>query len=480
MRGGVLFLLVIAFAFAQYNLNGAWNFVNSNGTLRGSGNVPGEIQIDLFNAGLIPDPYFGYGDTDLRWIAYDDWTYSRQFSMNKSDLLKKKIVLVCDGLDTVSKITLNNVVVGQSDNMFRRYIFDITNTVSGSNMIQVGFTSAINYAKQTADNYTQAPPQGIPPNCPADVQRGECHVNFIRKEQCSFSWDWGPAFAPQGIWRDIRVEAYDTVVLREVTVVTTPISFDEKTWTLNLQMFVDAADLVDGNINILLSGESIGQQTMSFFAGENVVNISLPVKGVNPWWPNGYGVANLYTLTVEITSGAETSSKKMRIGFRTVELNQDVVSNGNLFYFKVNGVPIFLKGANWIPADSFESRVTEKVLRNLLRSAKEAHYVVVRNWGGGIYQHDDFYDVCDELGLLVWEEFKFACAMYPVDNNFLSSVSEEVKYQVRRLQHHPSILVWSGNNENEAALAENWYGTSKNKEYYAFVFWKYPTFNFGI
>ncbi|XP_074621732.1 beta-mannosidase-like [Acropora palmata] len=458
----------------EINLGGPWKVQNANKSLSVYGEVPGNVHTALFRNGRIPNPYFRFNDVHYRWIAYDNWTYTRTLEVSEALHSKRQVVLVFEGLDTVATVLVNGIKVGQSANMFHRYIFDAKGALkTGLNMIEVRFISAILYAKEQAKKY----PYPVPPECPVPVQRGECHGNFIRKEQSSFSWDWGPAFVPQGIWRNVYLQAYNSAVIRDITVTPTKVTSENITWELSVEAFVHAAnDWVPGSLSISLP-ELSRSLKFALKLSKGMQRVSFPVMtfskkdGVKEWWPQGYGKQNLYALKVMFTSssGEEMSSISRKIGFRKVRLVQEQIkqSTGLGFHFEINDLPIFLKGANWIPADAFEDRVTSSVLRNLLQSAADANMNVIRNWGGGIYQHDEFYSIADELGLLVWEEFMFACALYPTNEDFLASVREEVQYQVRRLHYHPSVFVWSANNENEAALADNWYNTTSTFSRYA-------------
>ncbi|MGH0160516.1 UNVERIFIED_CONTAM: hypothetical protein FKN15_052526 [Acipenser sinensis] len=377
--------------------------------------------------------------------------------------------------------------------------FDVTRLVKDSNVIQVDFTSAITYAaEQRAAHVSYM----VPPECPPPVQKGECHVNFIRKEQWSFSWDWGPSFPTQGIWRGIRIEAYD--VFQLVYLTATP-SYDQNTkqWNLQVEAFFDTVSLkpLAGHVTIhipKLQTQQIYEVTLQ--PGQSNSKLILPVNTIVPleyWWPSGQGNQTGYNMSVAVSVAEGYSiEKNIMVYFRTVELVQEPIpgSPGLSFYFKINGLPIFLKGSNWIPADSFQDRVTPDILRNLLQSAVDANMNTLRVWGGGVYEMDEFYDICDELGIMIWQDFMFACALYPTEKSFIDSVREEVTYQivpleywwpsgqgnqtgynmsvavsvaegysieknimVRRLKSHPSVIIWSGNNENEAAIASNWF-----------------------
>ncbi|CAH1246435.1 MANBA [Branchiostoma lanceolatum] len=457
------------------DLNGVWLASNGGGDINVNGTVPGCIHTDLMAAGKIGDPYFRFNDVEYRWIAKENWSYSRQFNVTETLLKHKEIVLVCEGLDTVATVTVNGHNVGQSNNMFRRYTFDIKSVLqSGVNTIQVTFQSAIKYAAEKNRSHVE---YMVPPDCPPAVQKGECHPNFIRKEQCSFSWDWGPAFATQGIWKNISIQAYDSAVIRDVFV--TPTKGDGKTtlWLIHVTVYMDVSKTSKTPVTGIVNAQLQGFPTL--FVKNNVklkspsdqltltLNVSSQFK-VESWWPAGYGKQMMYKVGVTFvsTDTGEVSAKLVKTGLRTVELVQETIkgSPGLSFYFKINNVPIFLKGSNWIPADAFKNRISTQYTRNLLQSAVDANMNTLRVWGGGIYEHDDVYDIADELGIMIWQDFMFACAMYPVDDDFLGNVREEIQQQVVRIGNHPAVIAWSGNNENEAALAANWYGTDNTTQ----------------
>ncbi|XP_078057254.1 beta-mannosidase isoform X2 [Mustelus asterias] len=414
-----------------------WKIRSGNGSVRAAAAVPGNVHSALLSGGIIQDPYYRFNDDAYRWIVLDNWTYSRTFSL-PSDFSKwKRVNVVCDGLDTVATILINNITVGTSNNMFRQYTFDSTDVIRERNFIEVRFLSAVSYAAQQSAQHSKYP---VPPECPPPQQNGECHVNFIRKEQCSFSWDWGPSFPTQGIWKDIRIEMYNVCHLTRLTATTT---YDKKTqqWSVESESFYDVVSSkpIEGELTVNIPTLRT-QQTFKIVL-ENGEDSRSKVKldinqnaSVDLWWPNGYGSQTGYNMTVTLTINREQHSEKsILIYFRTVELIQEPVpgSPGLSFYFKINGLPIFLKGSNWIPADAFLDRVTFDVLQNLLQSAVDANMNALRVWGGGVYEQDEFYHLCDELGIMV-----------------------------RRLKSHPSIIIWSGNNENEAALAINWFNIS--------------------
>ncbi|XP_071598687.1 beta-mannosidase isoform X1 [Heliangelus exortis] len=454
------------------SLRGKWRLWNGNGSVVLGGEVPGCVHTALQRQGLIQDPYYRFNDVMYRWISLDNWTYSRTFN-TPFDIRKwQKVNLVFEGVDTVAQIRMNNITLGRTDNMFIRYSFDISSLIREVNVVEVHFLSAISYAAEQSRCHKG---YSIPPACPPPVQQGECHVNFIRKEQCSFSWDWGPSFPTQGIWKDVRIEAYSHYHL--IYFSSTP--FFEKSaqqWSLEIKAIFHVvsskpiAGLVTVSIPKLQTQQTFGVKLQP---GEGsivlLVNINKSAT-VEAWWPNGHGKQTGYNMTTTFSMEAGYQIEKFsKAYFRTVELVQEPIpgSPGLSFYFRINGRPIFLKGSNWIPADSFQDRVTPDILWLLLKSAADANMNALRVWGGGIYEQDEFYDICDELGIMIWQDFMFACALYPTDQSYLESVRAEVSHQVRRLKSHPSIILWSGNNENEAAIASNWFSIpAADKEVY--------------
>ncbi|RLW09380.1 hypothetical protein DV515_00002554 [Chloebia gouldiae] len=459
----LLLRLAVAAGGAEVrSLRGSWRLRSGNGSLSLRAEVPGCVHTALLGRGLIQDPYYRFNDMMYRWISLDNWTYSRTFK-TPFDIRKwQKVNLVFEGVDTVAQILLNNVTLGGTDNMFNRYSFDITSVIQEVNLVEVRFVSAVSYAAEQSRCHKA---HSIPPACPPPVQKGECHVNFIRKEQCSFSWDWGPSFPTQGIWKDVRIEAYNHYHLIYFSI--TPFfAKSAQQWYLEVESIFDVvsskpiAGLATVNIPKLQT-----QQTFSvkLQPGEGSIVLLVNINksaAVEVWWPNGHGKQTGYNMTTTFMMEARGQMEKFsKVYFRTVELVQEPIpgSPGLSFYFRINGRPIFIKGSNWIPADSFQDRVTYDILRLLLKSAADANMNALRVWGGGIYEQDEFYDICDEIGIMIWQDFMFACALYPTDQNYLESVRAEVSHQVRRLKSHPSIILWSGNNENEAAIASNWF-----------------------
>ncbi|XP_051941278.1 beta-mannosidase isoform X1 [Hippocampus zosterae] len=433
------------------SLDGEWDLWNSNKSFFLPARVPGCVHTALQQRGLIQDPYFRFNDLLYEWISLDNWTYATTFAVSKELRSKRQVLLILDGVDTAASVWLNGALVGRTDNMFRSYVFPIRELLKAEeNTLLVRFLSSIVYAAQRRNAHAA---YAIPPECPPSVQKGQCHVNFIRKAQSSFSWDWGPSFPGAALWKGVRLEAYDS--LRLVHLAALPLyDAGRSSWSLQVDVLVDALQPTLAQITLDLP-ELLSRVAFpaNIRPGTAKYTFTLSVDAsadVRLWWPKGVGEQTSYRLllTARSPDGVALLQAHSKVYFRRVELVQEPVASspGLSFYFRINGKPLFLKGSNWIPAHSFQDQVTPHVLADLLRSAADANMNVLRVWGGGVYEQDAFYNACDDMGLMVWQDFMFACA-----------VREEVYQQVWRLKSHPSVIVWSANNENEAALATDWF-----------------------
>ncbi|CAF1285527.1 unnamed protein product [Rotaria sp. Silwood1] len=437
-----------------------WTITNKlNHTAQG--HIPGTIHTILLAANQISEPYTEYNDLDLRYLIHSNWIFTKKFNLTSDFLASNQITIHFEQIDTVANITLNTCPIGRTNSMFIPYTFNVTNScLKLENEIQIDFESPVIYALKQADAYNDT----VPPDCTPPVQNGECHVQFIRKEPCSFSWDWGPAFAPIGITGDLYLEGVNKteIIIELESVNLASYTTDHKNWQVDV-MLSSNNDEFTSKLKFVLENTTWSYETSVTFNHNLTISLSISDNHVLMWWPNGYGDQPLYKLVV---SNQENIIGSRLIGFRTVQLKQNEYEagiNGTSFYFAINFQPIFIKGSNWIPSDSFQERVSDEKLERLLRSAKLSNMNMLRIWGGGIYERNSFYEIADRLGIMLWHDFMFACSLYPVDEPFLTNVHDEIIYQVKRLQYHPSIVLWAGNNENEAAVAQNWYGVPEEK-----------------
>ncbi|XP_061389605.1 beta-mannosidase-like [Musca vetustissima] len=366
--------------------------------------------------------------------------------------------------------------------MFVRYSYEISQFLQEENTLEIEIISPVHAARQRAMALKS---QGldVPPNCPNRRYHGECHMNMLRKMQASFSWDWGLAAPSMGIWKSVALEYYDVAVIRDVDVATWKNSTH---WVMDIRVFMDCAGqqnfyaeltfyAVELLKNPLIISDHV-KKPISYKAPVIEFQVAFPIEEITLWWPNGYGGQKLYPLHFTLKAWLDAkgtslrnkiaSQKSISIGFRTVELVEDPVAEGtgNTFLFKVNDKEIFMKGSNYIPSHILPEYSRDSArIKHLLLAAKDTHQNMIRIWGGGIYESDFFYELADTLGIMIWQDMMFACAMYPVTDPFLASVRKEITQNAQRIAHHPSIAIFATNNENEVALAQNWYGTLEER-----------------
>ncbi|MFF5171353.1 glycoside hydrolase family 2 protein [Micromonospora sp. NPDC000089] len=392
--------------------------------------VPGVVHTDLLAAGLIPDPYLDDNEKALAWIGRTDWVYETTFAREPGD--EDRVDLVCAGLDTVATITLNGTEVGRTENMHRGYRFDVRSLLrTGPNTLAVRFDSAYRYAEAQRDRL------GDRPNAyPEPFQ-------FIRKMACNFGWDWGPTVVTAGIWQEVGLHGWSTARLATVRPLVTVADGEGR-----VELHVEVERAADTPLTVVaeVAGAS-GEATIP--AGERTAVLTLTVPDPELWWPHGYGEQALHRLDVTLhADGRALDEWSRRIGFRQVHLDTTPDAHGTPFTLHVNDVPVIVRGINWIPDDAFLPRITSDRLATRLTQAAGANINLLRIWGGGRYESEDFYDLADELGLLVQQDFLFACAAYPEEEPFGTEVAAEAAEQVTRLASHPSLVLWTGNNEN--------------------------------
>jgi len=401
--------------------------------------VPGCAHLDLMRADRIPDPFYGFNDEKVQWVADEHWLYRTTFDASADLLAMDRVDLVCRGLDTFAAVVLNGTTVGKADNMFRTWRWDVTELLNeDGNELIVLFESPRLRGAALADADEEALPAG---STPARV--------YTRKAQYASGWDWGPDLNTSGIWQPIYLEGIEGGRLADVWA---RIEWqDPDSPVVHVEAEVEA--FADGSAHMtarLTDGAPVAQGALSadLTVGANTLATSFRVEQPRLWWPRGAGPQEFYTLTVEVELGDRTLTGTRRIGLRRVELVREKDEEGESFVLHVNGEPIFCRGANWIPSDNFLPRLTDADYEDLLRKAADANMNMLRVWGGGIYENDRFYELCDELGIMVWQDFMLACAAYPEHlEDFRENVEREADEQVRRLRNYPSLVLWCGNNE---------------------------------
>jgi beta-mannosidase len=411
--------------------------------------APGCVHLDLLAAGRIADPFYGLNEADLQWIGEADWLYRCVFLCPDHFERAQAIDLCCDGLDTFATVWLNGTQIVSSDNMFVPLRIRIEGLLhEGQNELRILFESAWRRGKEREERYGARA-----------LWNGDGSRLYVRKAQYHYGWDWGPTFLTAGPWRAVWLEAYSV----RVADLHCPalVSDDLQSASLPINISLESAqpgllNSIDVHVRLLApTGEVLDEATLP--GDTQVLQHIFHLQRPQLWWPRGYGDQPLYRLEASLLAGTQILAQhEVRLGLRRLRLVQQPLEEeaGTSFFFEVNNVPLFCGGANWIPADSFLSRVTPERYRRWLQLAVDGNLSMLRIWGGGIYEDDIFYDLCDEMGLLIWQDFMFACGMYPAHSEFLQSIHAEVQANVRRLRHHPSIVLWCGNNE-DYILAES-------------------------
>ena len=423
---------------ATIELTGNWEFRKKGDAEWSPAAVPGSVHLALLENGTIEDPYYRSNEKELQWIEAEDWEYRTDFEVDAKLFDKQHIKLFFKGLDTYATVYLNEQQILTADNMFREWQLEVKPLLRlGSNTLRIEFPSPIRVAKPRWE--------ALGYELPTDMRV------MTRKAPYHYGWDWGPRFVTSGIWRPVLIEAWDIARITNLHIRQDSLLKEKAVLTAIFEIesaLKQAAVLrIDGKFDEQ-------QMEVQLLPGAN--RFELPFEILNPkrWWPNGLGKANLYDVKGEVLVEKRVQDRITdRIGLRTIEWVTEKDDKGETFYARVNGVPVFMKGANYIPQDNFLRRVTPDRYRSLIKDAVAANMNMLRVWGGGIYEEDIFYDLCDENGLLVWQDFMFACAMYPGDSAFLESIKHEARDNIRRLRNHPSIALWCGNNE----IDEGWH-----------------------
>ena len=403
--------------------------------------VPGDVHLDLLANHQIPDPYYRDNEAKLQWIQKADWEYRSTIQVPAAVLSHRHVEIVFEGLDSAADVFVNGELILHTDDAFREYRVDVKSVLKpGANSLRVLFPSPDKSAAAVAAKD------------PWRTRIGIAEKVYVRKPAYEYGWDWGPEFVTSGIWRPLHLDSWDDARIVDVGL---------------HQQGVSAAS---AHINVVAEVESSADTTAAFTLsadrgvkpvtqeailrpGTNLVTIPLDIAQPELWFPAGYGAQPIYKFHLEVKIGNRTAdSADAKTGIRSIELHREVDQWGRSFEFRVNGIPVYAKGADVIPFDSFPNRVTAREYRSVLQSARDANMNMIRHWGGGYYETQEFYDICDELGIMVWQDFMFGNDWQPGTYDFKLKVEKEIRYQVARLRNHPSIVLWSGNNETEGAF----------------------------
>ncbi len=411
--------------------------------------VPGTVHTDLLKNGAIADPYYGCNEKELQWIGASDWIYRKSFKVDEALLSNEHILLVFEGLDTYAEVLLNGKSILVASNMFRRWEVDCKSLLlDGENLLEVKFSSAENRFLADSAAYPYPIPGG--------------RWVFARKAAYHFGWDWGPKFVTAGIWKPVYLKSWKNHLISDLHLFTSSVNNEKAELMLNLTV----SSAVDEKATLTITDRETGERYLKQYLQLSTITgeyaFWFAIEDPELWWCNGLGDAHLYQLEIELkTASGYLWTKNMDFGIRTLEVVREEDEFGKSLYIRLNGKNVFAKGANIIPPHSFVTEVQYADYEKLVMLAVESNMNMLRVWGGGIYKEDDFYRLCDEHGIMVWQDFMFACAMYPGDESFVENVKQEAIQQVRRLRNHTSLALWCGNNESD----EGWHNWGWQKQY---------------
>ena len=443
-------------------LHEQWSFHQSGENKIYSATIPGVVHTDLLSNQIIKDPFIGNNEKLLQWIEEEDWEYTTHFQLTDKHLDNQHLQLVFEGLDTYADVYLNNELILESKNMFIEYKKEVKSYLKlGHNELKVVFHSPLKHNKEKVKNY----PYKLPSGCEIHSLKVS---PFTRKAAYHFGWDWGPRFVTMGIWKPVYIEIWNDVKINHINCQT--ISINKDNAIVSLEVELEAHTLETQKFHLTIN-DSI--HLFNLQKGINLYKYNLRVDQPQLWWTHDLGKPFLYDMDVAIFIDNQLiDRKKIKYGIRTIELINEPDEIGTSFYFKLNDIPVFMKGANYIPQNSFLTEVTDDNYKQLISLTKNANMNMLRVWGGGIYEKDVFYELCDQEGILVWQDMMFAGSLYPTnDTSFLNSIYKEVAQNIKRLRHHTSIALWCGNNEIDVAwLNEKWGHTKNTIKYKCFIF----------
>lgn len=469
-----LYFNTVSAAIYRKNINEGWKFRQARLHNWYDAIVPGVVHTDLMDNSIIDDPFFRLNERAVQWIDKEDWIYETVIWGDNVVLEKINQRLVFKGLDTYADVYLNDSLILKADNMFREWNVDVKGILmKGRNKLSVYFHSPIkidmpkweSLPYQLKSNNDQSENGGL-------LNRKICM--FARKAGYHYGWDWGPRLVTSGIWRPVYLEGWDDAKIENVQLIQNNVNSNFANLSSVVEVISDK-DISDAIISVKADGKVLLNKVVNLEKGKNKVSFDYTIKKPRLWWTNGLGNPYLYNFTTSlIINNLVHDSVEDRIGLRSLKVVTEKDEAGTTMYFELNGKPVFMKGANYIPSDNFLPRVTDEKYERTILDAKNANMNMLRVWGGGIYENDIFYDLCDENGILVWQDFMFACALYPGDDAFVENVRQEAIDNVRRLRNHPCIALWCGSNEN----IDGWFGWGWKKDYesmgngYAEKLWK--------
>jgi beta-mannosidase len=445
----VLFALLLFTIFPGFKaqvykqqLNDNWKFCRLGSNKWYSAIIPGSIHNDLYQHNQIPNFLIGFNEDSIQWVENEDWSYQCEFNIDSTILNKSKVYLQFEGLDTYAGIYLNGNKIDTSFNMFVAKEIDVKSHLkSGNNILRIDFFSAVKKGKEILFTQPYILQIGNEPKPLEERTRV-----YTRKAPFQYGWDWGPRVVTCGIWRPVHLIAFNDFRISDVYSQTIEINKHKAELFISVDI-ESVSDLNNVELSFSIASASI-MKKINLKQGINNTTFSVNIDNPKLWWCNGMGKPFLYNAKLDVKNKTCNLQHNEKIGIRTIELVQKEDSIGRSFYFSLNGVPVFSKGANYIPTNMLTGLQTEQSYINVVNNAIDANMNMLRIWGGGIYENDSFYDLCDEKGLMIWQDFMFACDMNPADRNHLENIKSEAVYNIKRLRNHPSIVLWCGNNEN--------------------------------
>jgi beta-mannosidase len=447
------YVSALAQSIAGFQISQNWSFRQADDSAWLPAAVPGTVHTDLLQNGIIEDPFYRDNERRLQWIDKADWEYAVSFEVGAEILQKERIALIFKGLDTYADVYLNDSLILRADNFYRSWEAEVKPLLlPGANRLRVYFHSPMKIGLQKLQAHGYPLPASNDQS--ENGEMGENRVSiFTRKPGYHYGWDWGPRLVSSGIWQPIELLAWDDVRIHDLY-------FDQISLTRDKAVIIARLDVESPRAleaDFLVEGDGrrkLAARPVSLQEGRQTLELEFSIPNPKLWWTRELGKPNLYQLSGILSiGGAKAASLTRNVGLRSLRLVQEATPKGSSFYFELNGVPVFAKGANYIPNDVFIPRVTDDQYRNVINSAVAANMNMLRVWGGGFYEKDIFYELCDQNGILVWQDFMFACAIYPGDEAFLENVRQEAAEQARRLRKHPSVALWCGNNEIDQAWA---------------------------
>jgi beta-mannosidase len=439
-------------------LHEGWEFRQVGEEVWRPATVPGTVHTDLLANGAIEDPFYRDNESQLQWIEREDWEYRAIIDVSEAILEQEHVELVFEGLDTYADVFVNGSRVLRTDNMFRSWKQEVGRGLrAGENELVVRFRSPIEMVLPVFDVM-----DSLGMRLPAGNDKGEKPTRvYTRKAAYQYGWDWAPRFVTSGIWRPVTLRAWSGVRISDVQIVQRVLSDERAGLRAYVEIRSDSAQ--PAAITVRSRDRSFSPVSVSarLPRGRATASVDFVIEDPQRWWPNGLGDQHLYDIEVEVLAGDVRDRTIHRIGLRTIEVVNELDSIGESFYIEVNGVPVFMKGANYVPLDHFTPRVDEERYRTFFEAAVQANMNMLRVWGGGIYESDLFYDLADEYGILIWQDFMFANGMYPHFGELLDGIAQEAVENIRRLRNHPSLALWCGNNE----MDEGWHNWGWQRDY---------------